>query len=408
MPGLDELRWIAINAPEHLFRYGINWNNQHHFKKNTINAWEQTEPGSLRAIMEAFAYVIPLIESKTAFNIEHIKTINKISTHSVQLSSKNFEESSANEFAGVIRGFGKWSGTLFSQCGIARFTSTAKGIHELLASHQAGDCHCETLDPDPKPADKDYIEAQLNIPGSGFIISGYRAGFSWYDLGRLQEAYEIISSFDPISEPNLVEAIQTLSKSIDEELLRWQSNMTDKLDEVFRSFYTDLASSPHEANDEKLAIIIKFVQRLEHIHPFWDGNTRTFAMVLLNALLMQHGFVPTLFDDPNKFDGFAVSELVDLVKEGMIRTHTLLDYIQQSKIKKEATQADPMQCPDWLELPTMSKEDPMHYVLPLVSVLQATQSPINTKTKVSDHSIFNVTEEPLKTSPATNSSIKKL
>lgn len=58
-----------------------------------------------------------------------------------------------------------------------------------------------------------------------------------------------------------------------------------------------------------------------------DGNCRTICMVLLNSLLMRYGFPPSLMDDPNKFDGFSIEELVNLVKQGMTRTQELCKYV---------------------------------------------------------------------------------
>ena len=52
-------------------------------------------------------------------------------------------------------------------------------------------------------------------------------------------------------------------------------------------------------------------------------------MVILNTLLMQAGFSPALMDDPNKFDGYAIDELITLIHEGMERTRNLCDYVIQ-------------------------------------------------------------------------------
>jgi len=66
-----------------------------------------------------------------------------------------------------------------------------------------------------------------------------------------------------------------------------------------------------------LKSIAKLVQTLEQQHPFKDGNCRTFAVLLLNRELVRHGFMPTILEDPNRFDGFTRKEMVFEILRGM-------------------------------------------------------------------------------------------
>lgn len=75
----------------------------------------------------------------------------------------------------------------------------------------------------------------------------------------------------------------------------------------------------------KLMAIINFIQSCEQLHPFRDGNCRTFCMLLLNHLLMKNGFPPAILDDPNKFDLCGRNELLHLVLDGMQNTLTLIN-----------------------------------------------------------------------------------
>ena len=78
------------------------------------------------------------------------------------------------------------------------------------------------------------------------------------------------------------------------------------------------AASKLAANDDetKLDTIIKFIQSLEQLHPFRDGNCRVFVMLLLNRELIKDGFPPTMLDNPNQFDLFSKNELKDEIKKG--------------------------------------------------------------------------------------------
>jgi hypothetical protein len=72
-----------------------------------------------------------------------------------------------------------------------------------------------------------------------------------------------------------------------------------------------------ETLDEKLSIIVKYIAGFERLHPFNDANIRTFVIVLLNRLLIQNGFPPATFYQPNVFDGFSHSQLIDKVRDAM-------------------------------------------------------------------------------------------
>ena len=79
-------------------------------------------------------------------------------------------------------------------------------------------------------------------------------------------------------------------------------------------------------NDEaKLCVIVSHIQRLERIHPFIDGNGRT-SYILMQRLLIQNGFLPTIMELPNHLDGFDLDSVVAEVKQGMLYTQLLIHY----------------------------------------------------------------------------------
>lgn len=372
MPGLNGLKFLAANAPHQLVRYGLNWHHQLEYQHHAMSVWEETERGSIVAVMCAYAYVIPLIESKSRFGLEQIQTIHRLCTQNVQLQTANLPQGVSESAAGNFRGFGPWVGTLFGCFGIDKQTSTEKGLLELLDAHAKGDCHCET------PYQQNInnptqIYHAFASPYRYFLVSGYRAGFSWEDLNNLQDKIERENTI--IAEQNATIAPpsrltmgerQYLTYSINAELNRWRANLTHKLETVFATFYAEIDALSDSAMDDKLFAIVRFVQRLERIHPFWDGNLRTFCMVLLNALLMQYGFEPALLENPNQFDGFSVAELVLKVKEGIRRSETLLAYVResvdssnQSLITETASYA----------VPVTHYADYIEYAMPLLTAL---------------------------------------
>ncbi len=80
--------------------------------------------------------------------------------------------------------------------------------------------------------------------------------------------------------------------------------------------YLDAMKLVSNDNERKLDVIIEFIQSLEQLHPFGDGNCRVFVMLLLNSELIKSGFPPTMLDNPNQFDLFSKKELADEIKKG--------------------------------------------------------------------------------------------
>lgn len=78
-------------------------------------------------------------------------------------------------------------------------------------------------------------------------------------------------------------------------------------------------------DDEKLTVIVDHIQQYERLHPFMDGNGRTFVNLLLNYLLMKNGFPPATFYEPNLFDVYSVDDLVTVIKNGIAVTQDVLN-----------------------------------------------------------------------------------
>ncbi|WP_158618899.1 Fic family protein [Legionella qingyii] len=84
----------------------------------------------------------------------------------------------------------------------------------------------------------------------------------------------------------------------------------------------DLCNSYNEAvskagtNDEQiLRIIVQHVKLLNQLHPFADGNCRTFY-ILLNRLLAKNNLPLCLIIDPNRLEMLSTDEALEVVKKG--------------------------------------------------------------------------------------------
>lgn len=101
----------------------------------------------------------------------------------------------------------------------------------------------------------------------------------------------------------------------------------DKNDKAIVTFETDveqyikiILSEYYQAiqkahDDDRLLAISKLAKKIEYLHPFIDGNTRTIRLVLLK-LLIENGFDLTYIYNPNLIDGYSSKQIVGLIKEG--------------------------------------------------------------------------------------------
>lgn len=95
------------------------------------------------------------------------------------------------------------------------------------------------------------------------------------------------------------------------------STLLKHMDRFVTQYHHDIR---HSKNDEqRLAHIVDLCQKLERLHPFPDGNCRTFGILLLNNLLVRNGLPLTMLNDPNILDGWSRQEVIDEVKSGWAR-----------------------------------------------------------------------------------------
>ncbi len=105
-------------------------------------------------------------------------------------------------------------------------------------------------------------------------------------------------------------------------LFQWRGHNYSKVSSACELYCARLKGSPSE--QEKLYAIVEYVQQLEWMHPFEDGNCRTFCGALLQILLYQNGFSPSVLKDPNCFDYLTPGQLMLEVVDGQKRYENLL------------------------------------------------------------------------------------
>lgn len=100
-----------------------------------------------------------------------------------------------------------------------------------------------------------------------------------------------------------------------------QTTLDSCVQAIVKKYNDDMGSS--QTSDEKISCIANFIQRLDRLHPFKNGNIRT-CYILLNQLLYSHHLPLCLLLNANRLDGCAHAEIVSMIKVGQNNFQNLL------------------------------------------------------------------------------------
>lgn len=101
-----------------------------------------------------------------------------------------------------------------------------------------------------------------------------------------------------------------------------QKTTVRKMEEIVNRYNQNINIA--HTNDLRLRAIALLVRELELLHPFSDGNCRTFAGVLINQLLLYNDLYPTMTYNPNLDGEYSLNQWVDEIKFGIEQTKILL------------------------------------------------------------------------------------
>ncbi|MCL9685369.1 ankyrin repeat domain-containing protein [Legionella maioricensis] len=92
--------------------------------------------------------------------------------------------------------------------------------------------------------------------------------------------------------------------------------LAEEAQKIIDDYLTQIQEAQN--TDAELLAIVCCAKRMLLLHPFEDGNLRVFVNIMLNFLLIQRGYPPCIFYNPNVFYLFATKELVEVVKIGIM------------------------------------------------------------------------------------------
>ncbi|NQY75255.1 MAG: hypothetical protein HRT90_10950 [Candidatus Margulisbacteria bacterium] len=87
-----------------------------------------------------------------------------------------------------------------------------------------------------------------------------------------------------------------------------------RIEELTAEYQAKIKNASND--DDKLNIIVDYIQQMNRHHFFEDGNIRTLGMILFYRLLSENRIDLTILSNPNMFEGVDCTSLVDAVKEG--------------------------------------------------------------------------------------------
>lgn len=274
-----------------LFRFFVDGRFQ---KKSKYAGWigyEAREKGSVQAMLNGFAHMLDNFQHSHRINCAYLRALHRICMLHVETGN----DKSA---PGDIR---------YQETGLPFFikTTTESSLAEIIEMRR-GDGTVVFHDRELRRQAHELTAAEVyeTMSKKGKIL--YRG---WYP--NLDE-----STKQSLDSPTSLHAFYQAKHYV-------QMAMIDKMEAIVDRYHQSMDAAANE--DDRLGAIALLVRELEVLHPFTDGNCRVFGCILLNQLLLYHGFLPTILWNPNYDFEKSLEEFVAEIKLGMRNTRALLN-----------------------------------------------------------------------------------
>lgn len=286
---MSALTYLKIFDKTQLFRFFVDGRLQS--KYLGWRGYENKEPGSTRSMMNGFSLMIDRFDLSRGLSTRYLVDLHRACMFGVKTSNM---KSSPGDLRYLNSGM-----PLFKK------TTTLANIKELLLLRWRDDTVVFNTHGFEKIAPKlNADELYTFLKKEGRL--NYRP---WYPNLTLDMQ-------------NAIKGKVTL-REFYEVKSYVQMKLAERMDCIVATFNTKIFDA--KSSEEKLYLFSKIVRDLELLHPFPDGNCRTFAGVLLNHLLLFHGFPPAILSNPNLDGELSYKEFVEEIKTGIDNTCYLLE-----------------------------------------------------------------------------------
>lgn len=200
-------------------------------------------------------------------------------------------------------------------------TNVNRGKPGVLRNHPTSFHSYKNIDLSTDQEDISELAKEMNSLGGGIVI----------DSSAIEMFLSIRRTTDKIAE----DSYNNLAKFKTNQPIVWDDLPDEvliippdanKIDELLKHACDDYNQNITFATttDEKLRIILKYLQSIVRIHPFPDGNDRV-CYVLLQRLLVQNGFTPTMLKNIRCITEFSLKHCVDEIIQGIELAKTFRD-----------------------------------------------------------------------------------
>lgn len=282
------LQTFAQFDPRQLFRFFVD--GRFHKKYQGWTGYEANEAGSVKGILDAYSLMMDNFDLSGGLTSGYIRELHIACMLGV--STKN-RKSTPGEVRFLESGINLYHGK-----------STLASVAELLEQRR-GDGNIIFHHPDyQRTAEAFSAQEILHIIQKEGRVR-YRA---WYPNLTAEQQQALVQA-------------RTLSEFYAVKHLV-QTCFAERTDQIVAAYNQEAGAA--QTPQAQLLAISRVVRDLELLHPFPDGNGRTFVAVLMNHLLLAHGFLPAILWDPNIDAELSVQEFADEIQSGIANTQLLL------------------------------------------------------------------------------------
>ncbi len=252
--------------------------------------YEKVEKGSVQAILNGLAFMLDNLDISQGLKCTYLRKLHKI-------TMLNIKTSNLKSSPGDIR---------YLNAGIPFFakSTTYEHLQEVFEMRKDDGTAIFNNRKFGKPVEQlDIDEVFQALQNEGKL--NYR---NWYP--NLDKKIQ-----DAINGKLTLHEFYEAKHSVQMLLVAKMEAIIDRYNQSIKNAITD---------DEKLAAIAPVSRELELLHPFPDGNCRTFTCIVLSQLLIVNGFPPALFENPNLDNEVSLAQWIEEIKKGIKRTLSLI------------------------------------------------------------------------------------
>jgi hypothetical protein len=279
---LEQLKKYPISD---LYRFFID--GKMHSFENGWGEYALREKGCLTGLFDAFTYIISTNMEDPNISVDLLNNIHKRITQTIVFEEKNMIE------PGKLRS--EYTCFLLLPDKKKSGFCNQEGLNELI----------------------NFVKEYKNENCGIIHLENH-----WYDC----ESTEDYNNWIKKMENSKDESTNVSYETLDNKQLYFRppqpKNLQSLLIQLCQNYNNSIKKAKNQ--EEKLEIIIKTIKKHELIHSRYDGNGRT-SLILLQRLLIQNGFLPTLMENPNHIDGHDLNSLIEEIKQGMKYTQALID-----------------------------------------------------------------------------------